>query len=173
MNLYKGKISKDEHLKKILRAFKCPSNKEFFDAFAGVFRENYSNIKINKRVRPVLNSLRKKNIKIGVLTDTFASEKKKREYFESIGLARFFDVVSCSSETGFTKDQKESYQDILRKLNLEPSESVFVGHKEYEMDGARKAKVRSISIIKGKGEDYFLSNLSKLGDLILKPELLT
>jgi len=166
LNLYKGKLSKDNHLRKILNAFKCPKNKEFFEEFAKVFRANYSNIKINKEIKLVLKNLKNKGIKIGVLTDTFASEEKKREYFKSIGLDGFFDAISCSSATGFTKDQKESYRDILGKLRLEPAECIFVGHKKYEMAGAKKAKVKSVSIIKDQGEDYYLPNLKNLEKLI-------
>ena len=106
------------------------------------------------------------SLKIGILTDTFNSEYEKRETFKRIGLEQFIDAIVCSGETGFTKDEKESYEIMLRKLDLNPSEVLFVGHQTYEMQGARKANIKSVSIVKGIGENIHIANLSELIELV-------
>ena len=52
------------------------------------------------------------------MTDTATTEEKKWEWFKKIDLAQFVDVIVCSSVTGYTKDQKEAYEEVLRKLNI-------------------------------------------------------
>ena len=166
LDVYNGKISKDDHLRKVLEYLKIKHDNIFFEKFANVFRQTYSNIKIKEGVKVVFEELKQKGIKIGILTDTFANEKKKWEWFREIGLDKFIDSIICSSETGFTKDKKEAYMIGIKRLGLEPNEVFFVGHQKYEMDGARKAGVKSVSIVWGIGEDMYIDNLNKIIDLI-------
>ncbi len=166
LNLYKGEISKDDHLKKTLDDLNIKYDNLFFDKFANVFRNTHSNIKINKDIKQIFENLKKKKVKIGILTDTFSSEQKKWDWFKKIELDKFIDSISCSSETKFTKDQKEAYEIALKKIGLTSNEVLFVGHNEYEMNGAKTARVKSVSIEKDVGEDIFIDDLKKILDLI-------
>lgn len=166
LELYKGKISKDEHLRKVLQGLNVSVDPQFFEEFASIFRKTYSVIKVNEGVKNLFESLKQKGVKIGILTDTFASEQKKWEWFKSIGLDSFIGAIICSSETGFTKDTKEAFEIALKKLNLNPNDVFFVGHQKYEMDGARKAGVKSISIVKGVGEDIYVDDIQKIKYII-------
>ena len=67
--------------------------------------------------------------------------------------------------------KKPSGEGILKaceKLGIKPNEAVFIGHKEYEMCGAKLAGVKSISIKKGVGEDHYIKDISEILDLIKK-----
>lgn len=163
---YKGAISKDEHLKKTLEFLEIKFDDVFFDEFVQVFRKNFSNIKIKENISEVFEKLKSSGIKTAILTDTFASEEKKWEWFKKIDLAQFIDVIVCSSVTDHTKDEKETYKVVLQKLDLKPKEAIFVGHKEYEMQGAKLAGVKSVSIEKGIGEDYYVEDVSEILNLI-------
>jgi phosphoglycolate phosphatase-like HAD superfamily hydrolase len=50
----------------------------------------------------------------------------------------------------------------LKKLEMAPNEVLFVGHQRYEMEGARKAHVKTVSLVKNIGEDIFVENISKI-----------
>ena len=165
---YKGKLSKDEHLKKTLKVFKIKFDDNFFNEFAKIFRKNFSNIKVKENISEVFEKIKVYGIKIAILTDTFTTEEKKWEWFKNINVAQFIDAIVCSSATGHTKDEKEAYEITLKKLNLKPNEAVFIGHKEYEMCGAKLAGVKSISIKKGVGEDHYIKDISEILDLIKK-----
>jgi len=165
---HKGKISKDEHLKKTLEFLKIEFDEKFFDEFAKVFREHFSNIKIKENAYEVFKRIVSLGVKIAILTDTLSSEEKKWEWLKKINLAQFVDVIVCSSVTGYTKDQKESYEVVLKKLNVNSSEAIFVGHKDYEMKGARLAGIKSASIEKSAKGDYYIRNISEIVGLIKK-----
>jgi len=168
LDTFKGRISKDDHLRKTLEILQIKFDDNFFNDFAKIFREEYSNIKIKEKIHEIFETLKNQRIKIAILTDTSASEQKKQEWLESINVAQFIDVLVCSSVTGHTKDEKESYETVLQKLNLKAEEAVFVGHKEYEMQGAKLAGVKSISIEKGIGEDHYVQDISEIPNLIQK-----
>ena len=165
---FKGKISKDEHLKKTLEFLNIKFDDNFFNEFAQVFRKNFSNIKIKENIAKIFEKIKSQNIKIAILTDTFTTEEKKWKWFKSINVAQFIDVIVCSSATGHTKDEKEAYEAVLQKLDLKPEEVIFIGHKEYEMQGAKLAGVKSVSIEKNIGEDYYIKDVSEILDLIKK-----
>jgi len=74
LDAYKGKISKDEHLRKTLDNLNIKHDDMFFDGFKKIFRKSYSNIKIKKQIKSLFVRLKERGLKIGILTDTFSSE---------------------------------------------------------------------------------------------------
>ncbi|MBI2654880.1 HAD family hydrolase [Candidatus Woesearchaeota archaeon] len=168
LQLYKNDISKDEHLKKTLEYLKIEFDGNFFNEFAAVFRQNFSNIKIKENAHSTFEKIKSLGIKIGILTDTATTEEKKWEWFKKIGLAQFVDVIVCSSVTGYTKDRKESYEAMLKKLNVKSFEAIFVGHKEYEMRGAKLAGIKSACIEKSAKGDHYIKDISEIIGLVKK-----
>ena len=92
LQLYKGNISKDDHLKKALGHLKVKFDDKFFNEFASVFRQNFSNIKIKENAYISFERIKSLGIKIGILTDTATTEEKKWEWLKKISLAQFVDV---------------------------------------------------------------------------------
>jgi len=162
LNLFKGELTKDGHLKKALQDLALPLDDDFFRKFAEKFRSVHSNIKMTEGALELFEKLKEKGIKIAILTDTLASEQNRREWFKEVGSNQFIDVIVCSSESGFTKDEKGSYETALQKMGLNNEEVLFVGHQKYEMDGAKKAQVKSLSLAKGVGENYFIHDLNEV-----------
>ena len=168
LSAYKGKISKDEHLKKILEFLKIRYNDNFFTEFANIFREYFSTTKLTKNIPNVFEIIKSMGIKIAILTDTFSTEEKRWEWFKNNNLAHHIDYIFCSSVTGHTKDEKEAYETVLQRLNLKPDEVIFVGHKKYEMQGAKLGGIKSVSLEKGVGGDYYIKGISEILELIKK-----
>lgn len=168
LSAYKGEISKDKHLKKILEFLEIKYDDGFFTEFAGIFRQSFQHIKLTKSIPHIFEKLKSKGIKVVILSDTFASKEKKLGWFKNINLAQFIDDIFCSSETKYTKDEKEAYEKVLHALNLKQDEVIFVGHKRYEMHGAELAGIKSVSLEKGMGEDYYIKNVSEVLELIEK-----
>ena len=165
---YQGKISKDLHLKKTLGNLKINFDEKFFMEFAYVFRKFHPNTKKTKGIVSLFRKIKNIGMKIAILTDTFTTEEKKWESFSKIGIAKYIDAVICSSATGYTKNEKEAYSTATRKLRIRNSEAVFVGHRKYEMDGARKAGVTAISLEKDIGGDFYASSISKIPGILKK-----
>ncbi len=166
LDSFKGIITKDDNLKRTLELLKISYDDEFFQKFKEVFIPTYSNIKANEHAEYLLKKLKEEGIKIAIITDSYASEEKKWQMFRSISLDSYIDIIVSSNDTGFTKDHKEPYLKALEKLNLNTSEAVFVGHQQYEMDGAKKAGVKSISLGEKIKSDYFAENLKDILKII-------
>ena len=167
VEMYKGVISKHDHFKRMLKRLNVSLSDSQFQDFQEAFVESHDNIHINPAIEPTFKTLQEKEIRIIVLSDTFASAEKKKEWFEKIGLGSYIEKTFCSSEINHTKDEKEAYEKVLQDLNVKEEEVAFVGHQAYEMLGAKSANIKAISIVKDIGEDIFVDNLQQL------PEQLT
>jgi len=80
-----------------------------------------------------------------------------------------YTVSSCDIRT--LKDTPEAYKDCLQLLQTTEDETIFVGHQQYEMDGAKAARVQSVAILRiamsNIQADYTINALSKLPDLLV------
>ena len=173
LEAYKGNISKDEHVKKILEFFKIKFDDKFFNKYTKVFRRNFGYTKIKKNIHSVFKKIKSLGIKICILTDTLTTEESKWKWFKKIDVAQFIDAIICSSATGHTKDEKEAYIIALKKLNVKSNEAIFVGHKKYEMKGAKLAGIKSVSIEKNAKGDYYVDDISKILNIIKNLNLKT
>jgi FMN phosphatase YigB (HAD superfamily) len=70
------------------------------------------------------------------------------------------------------KSAPEAYQACLDKLGVAADEAVFVGHQQYEMDGAKAAHVMSVAILPiatpNIQADYTVNALSEVPDLLMQ-----
>jgi len=119
-----------------------------------------------------LRALKSAGIQTCILTDSFYSSKQKRPWFEQMGLGTLFDFMISSFDTKFLKNTAEAYRACLSLMKTSPSETIFVGHQEYEMVGARKAGVRTIALTPiatpGIHADYLIDSLEELPGLLGK-----
>ncbi|MEM5792795.1 MAG: HAD-IA family hydrolase [Candidatus Aenigmatarchaeota archaeon] len=85
----------------------------------------------------ILNFLKTKNIKLGLVTD--APREKAIERLEAMGIKNFFEVIVTFSETGVKKPDPRPFKLALRLLNSKPNESLFVGDSiEKDIKPAKK-----------------------------------
>jgi epoxide hydrolase-like predicted phosphatase len=62
-------------------------------------------------------------------------------------LAKHFDEIVISSEVGLIKPNKEIFELITTRLNIDPSEALFIDDSEHHVAGAEKAGIKSIQFI--------------------------
>lgn len=119
-----------------------------------------------------LKKLKADGYKICVLTDSYYSSIEKMKWFKTIGMAGFIDKIVSSYDIRKLKDTPEAYQTCLKVLGVTAKEAIFVGHQQYEMTGAKSAKVLSVAILpiapQNIRSDYTVSSLSELPALLLK-----
>lgn len=72
----------------------------------------------------LLQDLRQKGIKTGLITNTFSDE---RDLIRSSPLYPLFDVTMISYEQGLSKPDPAIYQRMLDALELSPEECLYVG----------------------------------------------
>lgn len=102
------------------------------------------NSKLFQKIETTINLIKKlkKLYKIALLSNT---NKINFEYIsKTFEVSPLFDVITLSFEVGSLKPDKKIYLDSLNKLNLKPSECVYIDDiKEYS-DAASKIGIHGI-----------------------------
>lgn len=104
----------------------------------GYFKESAV---LNKNVVKVIEHVKHRGYKVIALSNTRDDhEKIHREK----GHYKFFDRVFLSNRLKMKKPDVAIYRHVVRKLNLDPSECVFIDDRMPNVMGARKAGMKAI-----------------------------
>ena len=131
-----GKISEDDFWKKFLTyALTDKIDTEFAKDFWRKHQEPKENM------LDLLEKLKKK-YRLATLT-TISKEwlEYKRKKFN---LDNYFEIIVSSGESGFVKPDKRAYDLILKKLNIDPAECIFIDDLEVNLPPAQKLGMRTI-----------------------------
>lgn len=117
--------------------------------------------------REVLQRLKARDLKLGVISDTFPS---LRASLEALGIARYLDSFTASSLVGAGKPDPRIFEAATRSLAVEPQECVFVDDCREEADGAREQGFTSFHLDRERGladvDLWTLGNLRHLLDFL-------
>lgn len=83
---------------------------------------------------PKLVKKLKKNYKLGLLSNTGLSGK---EIFESKEIKNHFDVITYSFEEWIVKPNENIYARVCRRLDVKPSEAIFIDDIQSFVNGAK------------------------------------
>ena len=90
----------------------------------------------------LLKELKQRNIKIGLMTNTFSDE---RDFIRQSELFPYFDVALISYEQGICKPDPAMYQRMIEQLGVAPDECLYVGDGgSRELYGARDAGMKAL-----------------------------
>jgi HAD superfamily hydrolase (TIGR01509 family) len=114
--------------------------------------------------REALAGLKQRGFVLGVVTDTMYPLEWKMAWLTQVGVAEFIDVVACSTTLGAHKPNPELYVNAMQQAKLAPTESAFVGHDARELDGARRAGMKTVAVNYDPHAqaDYYCKSLSDL-----------
>jgi putative hydrolase of the HAD superfamily len=122
------------------------------DAFYSFF---FTKTKVYPETESVLKELKKKNIKIGVLSNTAYGADKEYLIGSTPQINQYFDVCLASTEVGFRKPHTKGFLQLLRALQVPAGDCLFVGDEPVDIIGANKAGIVSVLINRsGKKRDY-------------------
>ena len=137
----------------------------------------YHNVKV-ALLRPyphtikTLIELKAMGLKLGVITDGLTI--KQWEKLIRLGIVDFFDDVITSEEFGLGKPSIEFFEYGIKKMNLNPDETIYVGDRvDRDIIPAKKVGMRTIRILEGKYKDmednesdYRVNNLLEIVDIV-------
>jgi putative hydrolase of the HAD superfamily len=114
----------------------------------------------------VLNTLRKKGYKLGLITNThWRILDETRKEFE-----KYFDVITLSYEHGYVKPHSSVFLVTLRKLRVNASSCLHVGDDPVaDVEGAKNVGMKTAFIKRGKRKakaDMEIKRLSELVELL-------
>lgn len=99
-------------------------------------------LSVNNKVLEILGRVREKGVKIGLISNADIIDIK---YWNDSPLSAFFDSVIFSCDVGILKPETEIYQLAMKRLNVKPEESIFIGDGgSNELFGARSAGMKTI-----------------------------
>jgi len=152
--------------------------KELIPKLVKVYREHNPQLSLFPDASVALSKLNG-DYKLGLITD--GNVRVQRKKIQTLGIKDFFDVIIFTHKYGKRKHKPHpfSYQEAMRKLDVEPSEAVYVGddpHKDFA--SAKKLGMFTIRVLRGKYKnirldkafeaDYEVQSLIEISDICAK-----
>ncbi|MED4375447.1 HAD-IA family hydrolase [Schinkia azotoformans] len=91
------------------------------------YRNHLPTIKLFDDVLPCLKELKKKKIKLGIITDGFANAQRQK--LKAIDVKEYFDEIIVTDELGrdFWKPHPKAFEIMKNKLDVKFNEMIYVG----------------------------------------------
>ncbi len=132
--------------------FPGQSIEDIKDRYRSLFTKNVDKVRLLPGTKEVLQGIRKKNLKIGLVTNNFAKPTRKALEFHKIG--RYFDIVVTEEDVKMPKPYPDGILKACEKLNVQPDETIYVGDRENDYKA-------------GKSAGCFVVGLNTKGDLVI------
>jgi len=122
---------------------------------------DYAEARLYPEVTKVLQKLKERILKLGVITNGLKSDIDK--LLPQVGLTDTFDVVVVIDSVGKMKPDKDIFLHALKKLNVKPHEALFIGDRiEEDYNGAKNAGIKALLIDR---ENKIEENIDKIQSL--------
>lgn len=166
---YQGEINQDQYWDGLLRLYGV-TQPDLLERGKAVLEEDENAVHFFDGVPETLTTLKGKGYLLGIITDTSNPVSIKLRWFERGGFGNVWDSIISSKEMGIRKPHPQIYRAALEQLGVRADQAVFVGHKNSELEGARRVGIKTIAFnYEDKASaDYFIE---KFSDLINVPLL--
>ncbi len=116
---------------------------EFFDRVYDKFRDSQGWMLFPETL-DVLKALKQLRLKLGIVSNF---DTRIYSVIESLGIREFFDAVTLSSETGYSKPDPEIFEVAVRALDVTPAVVLLVGDSLHDdIEPALQAGLSAILI---------------------------
>lgn len=165
----RGEISQAEYEKAVLAACGI-TEPELVAAGQQVLDLEHSQICLFPGLIETLAALKQRGYKLGVITDAAVPKETKLGWLKAGGLDFSWDAYANSMDLGVRKPHLRMYQSAMEQAGVQPAESIFVGHAEHELVGARAAGMATVAFNYDPGveADWYIQDF---GDLLDVPVL--
>jgi len=151
---------------KILERLGVKTNTEFLAKKIDELWWDYADLEFYPDVMDTLNHLKARNIKIGIVTNGL--KKDYEQILQKLGAKDCFDVVVGIDACNKAKPDKEIFLLAVKKLQLKPEETIFVGDSvEKDYEGAVKAGLRPLLIDRERRASRNIKTIRSLGEVLL------
>lgn len=137
-----------------------------------LLRSQQSDVTFFDGVGDTLHELKRRGFKLGVVTNTFNSPSEKNNWFKTIGIDGIWDSYADSCELGVVKPDARIYLAALNPLKVAPENAIFVGHAQYEIDGAKALGMTTVRFnpdVDCTESDHLIAHFSDLLDVAQTP----
>lgn len=132
-----------------------------------------SSVHVGPDVIATLTHLRTAGLRLGVVSNAAYRPRLMQRQVAALGLARYFDSLTFSSEVGLRKPHPAIYQDALAKLRVAPGRTLFVGDRlKEDVRGPQALGMRAVLLREwrrdndSEGADYVIDRLGQLPAIV-------
>jgi putative hydrolase of the HAD superfamily len=134
---------------------------EFFDRLYDQFRDSQGWMLFPETL-PVLKRLKGLGLKLGIVSNF---DTRVYSVLESLGIRDFFDAVTISSETGFSKPDPRIFQALVAALGVPASAALMVGDSLHDdVEPAIRAGLSAV-LIDRKGRHVSPPKIERISSL--------
>lgn len=141
---YRGQITQDEFREELVRMYGVNEPNEV-NTGKEILAEEDDSVEFFDGVPETLLALKNAGYLLGIITDTANPISTKLNWFDQGGFVHVWDSIISSCEMGIRKPDPGIYQAALHQLGVPACKTVFVGHKESELKGAREVGIKTVA----------------------------
>lgn len=138
---------------------------EFFDRVFEKFKDSQGWMLFPETLE-TLEELRRLGLKLGIISNF---DSRVYSVLDSLQIRRFFDAITLSSETGYSKPDREIFESAVLALDVPSAAILVVGDSpEDDVEGAMRAGLSAILIDRKKrhATESHLRRISSLKEVI-------
>ncbi len=141
---FQGWIDQDQYREAVLRMYGV-RQPDHLERGKLILNEEDNDVHFFRGVRRTLIALKRRGYLLGVVTDTAHPVSIKLNWFERGGFGHVWDSIISSLELGVRKPDPRIFKAALVQLGVSADQTIFVGHKAEELDGARRAGLKTVA----------------------------
>ncbi len=113
--------------------------------FSEFYTKNHdTHLVIYEGIMDILKFLHSKDIKLAVATNAY--RQSTLESLKHLGIYSYFDTIACYDDVGEGKPSPKMLEQILDTLQMDTSQTLFIGDGERDAMAAQKAKMDYIMV---------------------------
>jgi putative hydrolase of the HAD superfamily len=113
-----------------------------------------NSVHVGPDVVSTLGHLKAGGLRLGIVSNAAYLPRLMIGQLTALGLRHYFDGVTFSSEVGLRKPHPEIYADALKKVQVEPTNALFVGDRVREdIQGPQQLGMRAVLTREWRQED--------------------
>lgn len=157
----------------ILKAWELEPGQHIVSAIEAYFTFFQQRMSAYPETVNVLETLRTKGVPTGILTDVAYGMPRTfvQRDISGAGITNLFNVLLTSVEVGVRKPEPTGYLELAKRLNIEPSQMLYIGNEPKDVIGARQAGAVSAFLDRdgsgaNHGQDFTCSSLTDIFEIL-------
>lgn len=137
-----GYVWKDKVYQQLISEFNIPfvTWEELLQDYVQQFKHHCVGF---SHIHKMLEELKNNKIALGMITNGYG--QFQMDNIKALDIEKYFDVILVSEWEGIKKPNPKIFMNALEQLNVEPSESVFIGdHPENDVKAAQNVGMKGI-----------------------------
>ena len=143
------------------------------DVRRGFYSFFRSDVKVYEEVPETLEILKAKGIMTGTLSDVPYGMDNEYAFADIADVIGYIDIPFTSNDAGFRKPHPRGLEMLAARMNILPSEMIFVGDEQKDIECARNAGAAAVLINRDEeekdfGQDYTIRSMRELPDILCR-----